>query len=172
MRRKVTNMLCEHCQQREAVITISQKYQSGQDHHYCEICANQLYPFTAQIKKEPISIQQLLTNWQAPKERTSPKTCETCGMTYAQFTHMGRFGCPKCYATFAAQLPKILRPIQADLQHVGHMPSAMKNEYSIKKKIEELRNKMQTAVQEERFEDAATLRDEARELESQLGGDY
>ena len=43
---------------------------------------------------------------------------------------------------------------------------------SLKKRIELIRQTMKTAVEEERFEDAAKLRDEARALEAQLlGGD-
>ena len=57
-------MICEHCKQRNATVTVTQ-VQSGQkvEHHYCDVCASQFHPFHAEFKQEPVSIQQLLSNW-------------------------------------------------------------------------------------------------------------
>ena len=42
----VAKMICEHCKQRNATVTVTQ-VQSGQkvEHHYCEVCAAQFHPF-------------------------------------------------------------------------------------------------------------------------------
>lgn len=170
--KKVSNVLCERCEQRQAVITVS-KNTDGEHlvHHYCEKCAQDFYPFANELPKEPISIQQLLANWQAPKtKRKEQLRCSGCGYTYAHFRKTGRFGCAKCYDTFAEQMPKILQPIQADLKHVGVMPTTMENEQNIKKQILEIRNKMQRAIEQEAFEDAALHRDKIKELEQRLQG--
>ena len=170
--KKVSNVLCERCEQRQAVITVSKNTNGEQEvHHYCEKCAPNFYPFTNELPKEPISIQQLLANWQAPKNvRKEQLRCTGCGYTYAHFRKTGRFGCAKCYDTFIDQMPKILQPIQADLQHVGAMPTAVENKKTIKKQITELRDQMQFAITQEAFEEAATLRDNIRELETRLKG--
>jgi protein arginine kinase activator len=180
-------MICEHCKQRNATVTVTQ-VQSGQkvEHHYCDVCASQFNPFHAEFKQEPISIQQLLSNWfgsptwqqqqvgekqQAPPQ---PQTCPQCGFSYKQFLKEGKFGCPICYDTFSEHLPKLFNRIQAGPQHIGKMPGARNNVYVIKKQIEDIRKRMKAAVDEEQFEEAAKLRDEAKELEKQLqfeGGD-
>ncbi len=54
------------------------------------------------------------------------------------------------------------------------MPGARSNVFVIKKQIEDIRKRMKVAVDEEQFEEAAKLRDEAKNLEQQLqfeGGD-
>ena len=54
------------------------------------------------------------------------------------------------------------------------MPGSRSNIFVLKKQIEEIRKRMKVAVDKEQFEEAAQLRDEAREIEKQLqleGGD-
>lgn len=57
--------------------------------------------------------------------------------------------------------------------HIGKAPGAIGEKIALKKRIEAIRSQMKEAVETEQFEDAARLRDEARDLESQLvtGGD-
>lgn len=168
--KKVSNVLCERCEQRQAVITISKNNNGEQAiHHYCEKCAQNFYPFTNEMPKEPISIQQLLANWQTPKNiRKEQLRCEGCGYTYAHFRKTGRFGCATCYDTFAEQMPKILQPIQADLQHVGAMPTMLENKKAMQNEVASLRQQMQEAVVSESFEQAALLRDAIKELEAKV----
>ena len=33
------------------------------ERHYCEVCAAQFHPFQFDVKEEPISLQQLVSNW-------------------------------------------------------------------------------------------------------------
>ena len=179
-------MICEHCKHRNATVTVTQ-VQNGQkvEHHYCDVCASQFHPFHAEFKQEPVSIQQLLSNWFGSptwqqkvdeKQHTQPQTqtCSQCGFTYKQFLKEGKFGCPNCYDTFEDHLPKLFNRIQAGAQHIGKMPGARSNIFVLKKQIEEIRKRMKVAVENEQFEEAAQLRDEAREIEKQLeleGGD-
>lgn len=179
-------MICEHCKQRNATVTVTQ-VQNGQkvEHHYCDVCASQFHPFHAEFKQEPVSIQQLLSNWfgsptwqqkvgEKQQVQTQQQTCPRCGFTYKQFLKEGKFGCSNCYDTFSEHLPKLFNRIQAGPQHIGKMPGSRNNIYVMKKQIEDIRKRMKVAVAEEQFEEAAKLRDEARELEQQLqlkGGD-
>ena len=52
--------------------------------------------------------------------------------------------------------------------HVGKIPVSFNERFALKKKIEEIRLKMQEAIETERFEDAAALRDEANALKERL----
>ena len=52
--------------------------------------------------------------------------------------------------------------------HTGKIPVSFNELYAIKRKIEEIRAKMQDAVAAERFEEAAALRDEANALQHHL----
>nr|WP_255457427.1 UvrB/UvrC motif-containing protein [Sporosarcina sp. JAI121] len=52
--------------------------------------------------------------------------------------------------------------------HVGKVPVSFNELYAVKRKIEEIREKMKEAVEAERFEEAAALRDEANTLKQHL----
>ena len=172
-------MICEHCKQRHANVTVTQ-VQNGQkiERHYCEVCAQQFHPFQFEASEEPASLQQFISNWinffpaAAKKESTvaaerEKLTCPTCNFSYRQFLKQGKFGCGDCYKTFNAQLPLLLEKIQAGTKHVGFVEEAPSKE-KIEQKIAKLREQMQQAIQEEKFEDAAKLRDEIRMLETKL----
>lgn len=171
-------MICEHCKQRHAEVTITQ-VQKGQkvERHYCEVCAAQFHPFQIELQEEPASLQQLISNWlnfapSAKKENTmateqKAAACPTCGFTYSQFLKKGKFGCENCYETFSEQLPQLLERIQAGTKHVGFVEEASSKK-KIEQKIIQLREQMQAAISEERFEDAAKVRDEVRLLQHKI----
>lgn len=171
-------MICEHCKQRHANVTVTQ-VQNGQqmERHYCEVCAAQFHPFQFEMPEEPASLHQLLSNWfnfvpmtkkEAPANALKTKVCPTCGYTYREFLKQGKFGCGDCYRTFSDQLPQLLEKIQAGTKHVGHVEEKPSKE-KIEQQIQQFRTAMQQAIQEERFEDAAKLRDDIRALESKVG---
>jgi protein arginine kinase activator len=170
-------MICEHCKQRHANVTVTQ-VQHGQqmERHYCEVCAEQFHPFQFEVMEEPASLQQLISNWfnfvpitkkETPASAAKTKACPTCGFTYREFLKQGKFGCGDCYKTFSEQLPQLLEKIQAGTKHVGYVEESPSKE-KIEQQIREFRTAMQQAIQEERFEDAAKLRDDIRALESKV----
>lgn len=176
-------MICEHCQQRNATVTVTQIVNGqNKEHHYCEVCATQFYPFNLDFKQEPMKLNQLLSNFfgipanqqtAGEAEKKMPQqqaSCQKCGSTYQQFLKDGKLGCAQCYETFSQQLPHIFKRLQAGTKHIGKQPGQISSALSIQKRIDEIRLAMQSAITEERFEDAAALRDEVRELELKLQG--
>jgi protein arginine kinase activator len=169
-------MICEYCKQRHANVTVTQ-IQNGQkiERHYCEVCAAQFHPFQFEASEEPASLQQLISNWfnftpSAKKESAGAvtqvtKSCPTCGFTYRDFLQKGKFGCEHCYETFQQHLPNLLQRIQAGTKHVGYVEEE-RTAQKMEQEIADLRKQMQSAISEERFEDAAKIRDEIRVLES------
>lgn len=169
-------MICEHCKQRHASVTITQ-VQSGTklERHYCDVCAAQFHPFHFDVQEEPISLHQLVSNWfgSPPKAQQQAElkkqqlSCPSCNFTYRQFLKVGKFGCPTCYETFRQQLPSVLERLQADVKHVG-VKQQSDEVAKMQEQIEEIKQKIQQAIVEERFEEAATLRDEARAIQRTL----
>lgn len=174
-------MICENCKQRPASVTITQNRNGHQiTKHFCDVCSQQVKVDS----NEQLSMQQLFADWfgiptwstNAPKNHhTEPEmiTCEGCGMSYNQFLQEGKFNCPTCYETFREQLPQIMKRLHnGATKHIGKVPGAVNEMYQLKQQIEQVRNDMKKAVEEEQFEKAAILRDEAKALERQLlGGD-
>ena len=113
--------------------------------------------------------------------------CPECGFTRAHLKKIGRMGCPECYRTFADDLDAMLRAMRKGTRHVGKAPgkpappvntSGAKRREPVegtkpakpatvnpKKRLAELKSAIEKAVADERYEDAAKLRDEMRGLE-------
>ncbi|CAM3240886.1 UvrB/UvrC motif-containing protein [Filibacter tadaridae] len=179
-------MICENCKERPASVILTQESSGGlMERHLCEKCAFQSQTFQFDPNQEPLSIQQFLSHWfggadpfQAPQQNRGAANhgpeCSSCGLTFSKFLDIGKFGCATCYETFKVQLPSVLGKLHnGHSVHVGKIPISFNEIYSVKKKIEELRVKMKDAVDSERFEEAAVLRDEANALKAGLdnGGD-
>lgn len=65
-----------------------------------------------------------LLSGRTPKRRrkSPPKQC-SCGLRYSDFKKTGRFGCPRCYETFAAQVTRLLPKIhRGKSKHKGKIP--------------------------------------------------
>lgn len=114
--------------------------------------------------------------------------CPECGFTRAHLKKIGRMGCPECYQTFAEDLDAMLKAMHKGTRHVGKAPGkpapavstatakrrdpiveaspAKPAVVNVKKRLAELKGAIDKAVAEERYEDAAKLRDEMRALES------
>ena len=81
-------------------------------------------------------------------------------------------GCPECYETFETRLDPILKRIQGANRHTGRIGKINQNKNTDKKqnntentktentKIAKLEEELKQAVKEERYEDAAKIRDE------------
>ena len=174
-------MICENCKERPASVIIT-KGNMGEtvERHLCEKCAFQSEAYYFDPNQEPLSIQQFLSHWfggtdpfQVQKKTVEPRidqlSCPNCDLTFEQFLDIGKFGCATCYDTFRGRLPYVLGKLHAGhTTHVGKIPVSFNEIYAVKRKIEEVRSKMQKAVENERFEEAAALRDEANALQLQL----
>ncbi len=91
--------------------------------------------------------------------------CPSCGMTAEQFREGGRLGCARCYEAFEPMIASIVRRVQAGSAHRGLAPQRLGAAPA--DDLAELREKLKRAVKEERYEEAAKLRDQIRELEKE-----
>lgn len=94
--------------------------------------------------------------------------CEQCGMTYAEFRKGGMLGCANCYQAFKTPMTALLQRVHGNTQHAGRVPGGVHSGTSIRMNIERLRQKLQKAVADEEYEQAAKLRDTIRALSIQL----
>ncbi|ARF14482.1 UvrB/UvrC motif-containing protein [Sporosarcina ureae] len=178
-------MLCENCKERPATVVFKQETSNDViERHLCDKCAFYSQTFSFSPDQEPLSIQQFLAHWlggselfpeQKADERLpdGPK-CPNCDLTFHRFLDIGKFGCAVCYETFRGQLPRVFAKLHnGHTKHRGKIPVSLNERFALKKKLEDIRMKMREAVENEHFEEAATLRDEANQVKQQLsdGGD-
>ena len=94
--------------------------------------------------------------------------CEQCGTTYMEFQKWGMLGCANCYQAFKTPLTSLLQRVHGNTQHAGRVPDGAHSGASIRMNIDRLRQKLQKAVADEEYEQAAKLRDAIRALTIQL----
>ena len=94
--------------------------------------------------------------------------CLQCGFTHADFKKSGRLGCSECYVTFAEGLGGLLKSMHKGTRHVGKVPENLRTKRDITEQLNSLQKKLNKAIETESFEQAAKLRDEIKQLNSQL----
>ena len=95
-----------------------------------------------------------------PEKAAGPDglTCEECGLKYAQFKAGGRLGCPHDYDAFRPTLEPLLDRIHRSLTHLGKVPAKAQRKSAVAT-IADLKRQLSEAIETERYEDAAKLRD-------------
>jgi protein arginine kinase activator len=166
-------MKCQNCEA-EATIYFKEVV-DGQlrEIHLCESCAAEK-GFHLMIEQNKLSIANQFI-WMA--ENLYPESaakvgqvqCPTCGLRYSQFARTGRLGCPDCYKAFNVQMRQILRRVHGSTRHKGKGPGRADGAVEHHRRLEQLREELNRAIEREEFETAARLRDEIRELEEAAG---
>ncbi|MBS3948779.1 MAG: UvrB/UvrC motif-containing protein [Dethiobacter sp.] len=171
-------MLCQECQKRPASVHLTQIVNNQQSAlHLCELCAQEKGALTFKAHP-PFSIHNLLAGLlgmevppACPAADTAARVqCDNCGLTYAQFGQIGRFGCSSCYGAFNIRLLPLFRRVHGSAQHVGKLPSRAGGLFKMRRDIEDLRRQLQEHVTREEFEQAAVVRDRLRQQERELAG--
>ncbi len=94
---------------------------------------------------------------------TAPKRCNVCGSSFSDIKHTGKAGCSNCYDTFKTEILPSINLIHGSTKHIK---SEKESENTVEVNLLELKKEeLKKAIAEERFEDAAKLRDEIKKLE-------
>jgi protein arginine kinase activator len=173
--RAVKMQYCTACQKALATIVIMD-LDSGSvtgQQHLCASCAEQLGVVAPkiQIKHSTEILEDLLGGLKGKSLRElrgkRDVVCPGCGTSPQDFKVKGRFGCPRCYETFRAELLPLLQRVHESSSHRGRMPvantgSAAAAAAPAKDPLADVRRRLEEAVRGERYEEAARLRDELR----------
>ncbi len=161
-------MLCELCKQSQATVHLTEIVNEQMSElHLCETCANQK---GSQVESH-FGLSDLLSGLadfgKTPEsEEVGGKACLNCGMTYDDFRKVGRLGCAQCYGAFKRSLTNLLKRIHGSPIHLGKSPARLvKSTPKSKSELQELKRKLEKAIDEEEFEQAAQLRDQIRRME-------
>lgn len=151
--------LCEECgvNPAEVVITTVVNGESA-TRHLCRECLKKYQ--TGEIQ----AVLAAILAGMAQKQHSPAVTCPRCGETYAQFQKSGMLGCAECYQAFRKELTPLITRVQGRAQHAGRRPAGSQEAREMQKYREELRARMEAAVAEENFEEAAALRDQLRAM--------
>ncbi len=164
-------MNCQECGIRPATLHFT-KIVNGQkaEYHICDTCAREKGEM---IQGNVFSIHNLLSgllNYDPVGGKVVPKPvrCETCGLTYNQFSQSGRFGCSDCYKAFENRLDPLFKRIHGNTIHGGKVPKRKGDSISQKRQLQELKRQLNKKIEREEFEEAAKIRDTIRQLEQKI----
>ncbi|MDO5649218.1 MAG: UvrB/UvrC motif-containing protein [Gallicola sp.] len=101
-------------------------------------------------------------------EKRDEKACSRCGTSFSWILKNGKFGCDHCYEEFRTSIDQILLQTQGTNDHKGKIPERYEGLRSIKKEIREKEDELKEMVYEEKYEEAASLRDKLKELKNEL----
>jgi protein arginine kinase activator len=178
---------CTACQKALATIVIMDLTSgsvTGQQ-HLCGPCAEQMGLVAAKqapIKHTTEILEDLLGGLKGKGGRElrgkREVVCPGCGMSPQDFKVRGRFGCPRCYETFRAELLPLLQRVHEASTHRGRLPAspmpsapnptpsaATAAAAAAVESLADVRRRLEDAVRGERYEEAARLRDELRRAE-------
>lgn len=98
-------------------------------------------------------------------KRLDEQTCPYCGISFHDFRHQGRLGCPYDYQAFREQLESLILNIHSETRHQGKRPSKGAEAATRRTELIRLRREIKEAVECEEYERASQLRDQIREIE-------
>ena len=159
-------MKCEFCDEDATVHLTQVLNQETYEMHLCERCAEERgitdpagfsLPKLLGGKEEQVKLPEL----------KNVLSCADCGFGIEDLKKVGRLGCPKCYKVFEDEIHGMLDTMHRGVKHTGKQPEGAFDYEQQLEVIAEVKNELEIAIKGEDFEQAAKLRDQIKELETQ-----
>lgn len=172
-------MKCTHCHNNEANTHITRVINGRREEmHLCEECAKEL-GVMEEFDFEPFTMDSFFGNLlgagaAALNSLAGIDRCTYCGTSFNDIINSGKVGCANCYDKFEDKLSPSIEKLHGRTKHVGknvtyteekeETDAEEKTEEKSKSKLDSLKADLKLAIQEQRFEDAAVIRDKIDEL--------
>lgn len=150
---------CAICKTNKAAYYIVDILHGNKTESYlCEPCLNK-FDTSGFLKLFALPIDQIgmLTGFS-----NNDIKCESCGMTLSKFVQTKRVGCAKDYDLF--NLGPLLESHHKASKHVGKVPANQVTQETISNRVDHLNKSMAEAIKSEKYEEAARIRDEIKNL--------
>ncbi|MDE6659213.1 MAG: UvrB/UvrC motif-containing protein, partial [Eubacterium sp.] len=161
-------MRCEHCNEREATTHIKKNINGNKtEMHLCSECAAKLgvaEEFSAESFFADTFFGNLLgAGIPSMNVLSGVERCDCCGSSFNDIVKSGAVGCAHCYEKFADKLEPSIVKMHGKTKHVGKHVTYTVDETektaATVDTVQSLKEALKQAVKEQRFEDAAELRD-------------
>lgn len=176
-------MRCQHCNKNEANTFIKRNINGKKEEmHLCSECAKELgvmsefeMPSMSDMFNDTFLGNFLGAGVAAMNSLAGVDRCSSCGSSFNDIVQSGRIGCADCYEKFEDKLEPSIRKIHGKTKHVGKYISYSEDDKSQDEQqnnqtkqvseLESLQQQMKSAIEEQRFEDAAVIRDKIKNLQ-------
>ncbi len=174
-------MLCEKCKKSEATVHLTEIIKNVKSEiHLCEACARGI-GLNSKLSNFTLTVPDMLSflDIEETHDIVDTNVCRSCGTAFLDYKKTGKLGCPDCYRYLHGALEPVIAGYHGEKKHVGKIPLnyvEMKSPgkafldagVRVAEKTEtimDLKKKLDQAVKEERYEDAAVVRDNLKKLE-------
>ncbi|MCP4133833.1 MAG: hypothetical protein GY754_22885 [bacterium] len=169
-------MFCERCKQNDATIHLTEIIQGERSEiHLCEKCAKDI-GLNSKLSNFSLSVPEMLSflDINEVSEYDDIHTCKRCGTAFSDYKANSKLGCQECYVYLADYLVSEISGFHGEKRHIGKIPNTMATQIEVTRDIPleiqdeslyDLKIQLETAVSEERYENAAVLRDKIKDLE-------
>ncbi len=175
------SMLCEKCKRLEATVHLTEIIKNVKSEiHLCESCAREI-GLNSRLSNFNLSVPDMLSFLDVDEahDMLDGTVCKFCGNTFLDYKKSGKLGCPECYRHLQASLEPVIAGHHGERKHVGKMPlnyveikspSRVFIDTSVKlmdknETAADLRRRLDQAVRDERYEEAAAIRDRLKQQE-------
>lgn len=163
-------MKCSHCHENDANTHIKRIINGEKEEMYlCEECAKELGVMD-EFKFEPFTMDSFFGNLlgagaSAFNSLAGIDRCSTCGSSFNDIIKTGKVGCADCYSKFGEKLSPSIEKLHGKSKHIGKFVTYEEDEISNNvNELDNLKAELKLAIQEQRFEDAAVIRDKIKSL--------
>lgn len=170
-------MLCQQCKKNIATTHVRRTIDGETtEYHLCADCARK-QGITGMFGKMGFDFGDFWGSFFAePVAHTLADTvrCEHCGSTFREIADSGKVGCAECYTTFYDRLLPSIQRIHGKVEHCGKLPQAAdasaRKEQEKEQELSRLKEELNRCIQEQKYEECASLRDRIRALEQAENG--
>ncbi len=162
-------MLCEKCGKNMATTHIKTVVNGVvREQNLCGYCAAQEGYTGISHNSLASMLASMLGEVSNAHISTETLRCPVCNSNFSDIAKTGKVGCAECYKTFYNKLLPYLKRVHGSVKHTGKIPNCAplivkpKNET-----VEELRLELNRLVSEEKYEQAAVIRDKIKKLEGE-----
>lgn len=158
-------MLCEKCGKNHATTHIKTVVNGiVREYNLCGECAAKSGYATNSITG---MLASMLGDMSFPTV-TKQKRCDVCGATFSDIAKSGKMGCNECYNTFREEILPYIKRVHGATNHAGKIPNRAPLIVKPKEKtVSDLRQELSRLVAEEKYEQAAVIRDKIKEMEGE-----
>ena len=157
-------MLCEKCGKNHATTHIKTVVNGVvKEYNLCPYCAAKYGYTTNSLAGMLASMFGEISSGELSKHQTK---CSVCGAAFSDIAKTGKVGCSECYTVFYNDLLPYLKRVHGSTKHAGKVPDSAPLMVDPKTEtVDELRNQLSRLVAEEKYEQAAVIRDKIKEME-------
>lgn len=179
-------MKCHVCGVNDATIHYAQVINGKKTtKRYCESCYQKSsaaapltgFELSSILEQNPVAKAtadlglKLIAQWlTSSTSKMSLVRCPKCGVTGEDLQKRGLVGCGHDYEVFGQDLLPLIERLHGKTRHVGKAPSVGHELAAREERRKELKAKLDAAVREERYEEAARYRDTLKDLDQTAEG--